>query len=87
MRDFFRLYIASVDDKQSEFDTQKLAVGIRPSPKLFHVTLKFNPLESWKSKSFDHLTKTTLAPGAYSQFQNYRDLFYISAMLFKSRNG
>ena len=36
---------------------------------------------------FDHLTKTTLASGAYSQFQNYTDLFYISAMLFESRNG
>ena len=37
----------------------------------FHVTLTiFTPLYSWKSKNFDHLAKTTLAPGAYSQFQN-----------------
>ena len=70
-----------------KLDTQKLAVGIRPGPKLFHVTLKFYPTRKLEKYEFRSLTKTTLAPGAYSQFQNYRDLFYISAMLFESRNG
>ena len=43
----------------------------RMETSLFHVISNiFTPLYSWKRKSVDHLAKTTLAHGAYSQFQN-----------------
>ena len=55
------MYVFPFHIIQSEFNTQKLAVEIRPWTKLFHMTLKFYPIIKLKIKGFDHLTKTMLA--------------------------